>query len=184
MEKETYTCKHCGAEADITLEGFEGVAEVVRRKNALICKACGKEIAIESGAKGALACQHCGAEADITLEGLESVGDVIKREKGVTCKACGQVISWTDKEDLRAIKVAMEAEKTERARSKRKRPLHARNYPWAQLMTRVFSIDVLACPRCGARMRILCAVNPPDAIRKILACLGLSTRNPPISSAM
>ena len=80
--------------------------------------------------------------------------------------------------------VAMEAEKTERARSKRKRPLHARNYPWAQLMTRVFSIDVLACPRCGARMRILCAVNPPDAIRKILACLGLSTRNPPISSAM
>jgi hypothetical protein len=80
--------------------------------------------------------------------------------------------------------VAMEAEKTERARSKRKRPLHARNYPWAQLMTRVFSIDVLACPRCGARMRILCAVNPPDAIRKILACLGLSSRNPPISSAM
>ncbi len=112
MEKETYTCKHCGAEADITLEGFEGVADVVKRKNALICKACGKEIAIQPGAKETAACQYCGAEADITLEGFESVGDVVKREKGVTCKACGQVISWTDKEDLKAIKVAMEAEKS------------------------------------------------------------------------
>jgi hypothetical protein len=54
-------------------------------------------------------------------------------------------------------------------------------YPWAQLMERVFELDVLSCPRCGGRMRILAAINPPDAIEKILACLGLPTRAPPIA---
>jgi hypothetical protein len=38
-------------------------------------------------------------------------------------------------------------------------------------------------PSCRGRMRILCAVNPPDAIQKIPACLGLPTRAPPISPA-
>jgi len=56
-------------------------------------------------------CQHCGAEADLTLEGFERVEDVIKREKKLSCKTCGQEVSWTDREDIKAIKVAMEAEK-------------------------------------------------------------------------
>ena len=45
-------------------------------------------------------------------------------------------------------------------------------------------LEVLTCPRCGARMRILAAINSPDAIRKILACLGLPARNPPIGPAI
>jgi hypothetical protein len=73
--------------------------------------------------------------------------------------------------------------KTDSGKVKEKFSGRPRNYPWAQLMTRVFGFDVLACPRCGARMRILAAINPPDAIRKILACLGLPTRGPPISRA-
>jgi hypothetical protein len=56
---------------------------------------------------------------------------------------------------------------------------HARNYSWAELMKRIFGFDVLKCNRCGGRMRILCAVNPPEAIRKILDCLGLPSRPPP-----
>ena len=56
---------------------------------------------------------------------------------------------------------------------------HARNYSWAELMKRVFGLDVLKCDRCGSRMRILCAINPPDAIKKILDCLGLPSRPPP-----
>ena len=56
-----------------------------------------------------------------------------------------------------------------------------RNYSWAELMRRVFSIDVLECPDCGGRMRILAAINLPDAIRKILDCLGLPSRPPPIA---
>ena len=46
-----------------------------------------------------------------------------------------------------------------------------RNYAWAERLRRVFSTDILVCDRCGARMRVLCAVNPPDAVRKILDCL-------------
>ena len=65
---------------------------------------------------------------------------------------------------------------------KKKRGCQPRNYSWARLMERVFELDVLACPRCGGRMRILAAINPPsDAIVEILACLGLPTRAPPIA---
>jgi hypothetical protein len=70
---------------------------------------------------------------------------------------------------------------TDSDKENEKRGDRSRNYPWAQLMARVFQFDVLACPRCGARMRILAAINPPDAIRKILACLGLPTRAPPVA---
>ena len=63
-----------------------------------------------SGKKETLTCQHCGAEADITLEGFESVADVIQREKKLPCKTCGKEVPWTQREDIKAIKVAMEAE--------------------------------------------------------------------------
>jgi rubrerythrin len=61
--------------------------------------------------KETITCQHCGAEADITLEGFESVADVIQREKKLPCKTCGKEVPWTHREDMEAIKVAMEAEK-------------------------------------------------------------------------
>ena len=61
---------------------------------------------------------------------------------------------------------------------------HPRNYSWSELMKRVFGLDVLKCECCGGRMRILCAINPPDAIKKILDCLGLPSRPPPISPAV
>ena len=38
--------------------------------------------------------------------------------------------------------------------------------------------------RWGERMRILAEVNPPEAIRKILDCLGLSSRPPPVARAL
>ena len=63
------------------------------------------------------------------------------------------------------------------------KPSHPRNYSWSELMRRVFEIDVLAC-ECGGRMRIVCAINPPEAIRKILDCLGLPSKPPPICSAV
>ena len=45
----------------------------------------------------------------------------------------------------------------------------------------LWAIDVLECPRCLGRMRILAAIHPPDAIRAILDCLGLPSRAPPIA---
>jgi len=62
--------------------------------------------------------------------------------------------------------------------------IHPRNYSWAELMKRVFGFDVLKCDACGGRMRILCAINPPTAIKKILDCLGLPSRPPPIYPAV
>ena len=53
-----------------------------------------------------------------------------------------------------------------------------------QYENRSFAIDVLECPACGGRMRIVCAIHPPEAIRKILDCLGLPSRPPPIASAV
>ena len=52
-------------------------------------------------------------------------------------------------------------------------PPRPRNYSWAELMRRVFAVDVLEFPRCFGRMRIVAAIHPPEAIRAILvsACL-------------
>jgi hypothetical protein len=50
-------------------------------------------------------------------------------------------------------------------------------------MRRVFAIDVLECPRCGERMRILAAIYPPKATRAILECLELPSRAPPVAPA-
>jgi Putative transposase len=35
---------------------------------------------------------------------------------------------------------------------------HGRNYTWAELMKRAWAVDVLECPRCKGRMRILAAI--------------------------
>jgi len=61
--------------------------------------------------------------------------------------------------------------------------IHPRRYTWAELLKRVFLVDVLVCPHCGGRLRILCAIIPPDAIAKILDCLGHPSRPPPILAA-
>ncbi len=58
-----------------------------------------------------------------------------------------------------------------------------RRLAWAELLRRVFAIDVLACPRCGGRLRLLAAIHSPDATRAILECLGLPARAPPTAAA-
>jgi len=44
---------------------------------------------------------------------------------------------------------------------------------WADLLQRVFSVDVLACPNCGGRMRVLATIDDPRVVRRILSHLGL-----------
>ena len=41
-------------------------------------------------------------------------------------------------------------------------------------MRRVFNLDVLACPRCGGRLRVIAAVQDPLAVQAILAHLPRS----------
>ena len=77
----------------------------------------------------------------------------------------------------------METLKTDSEKPDAKRGMKPKNYSWAQLLMRVFELDVLCCPRCGGRMRVLCAINSQPAIQKILACLGLPSRAPPVAPA-
>jgi len=41
-------------------------------------------------------------------------------------------------------------------------------------MRRVFDLDVLACPRCGGRLRVIAAVQDPLAVQAILTHLARS----------
>ena len=64
----------------------------------------------------------------------------------------------------------------------------SRHWAWADLMRRAFNIDVLACPRCGGRLRLIATVEDPDAIRAILAALAVSReladRAPPFAASL
>ena len=52
-------------------------------------------------------------------------------------------------------------------------------------MQHAFEIDVLACPRCGGRLRLIATVEDPREIRKVLDAVALATepvdRAPPPS---
>ena len=47
-------------------------------------------------------------------------------------------------------------------------------WTWAASMRRVFAVDVLACPRCGGRLRVIATIQDPAVVRAILAHLGLA----------
>jgi hypothetical protein len=51
-----------------------------------------------------------------------------------------------------------------------------RNLLWAELMSRVFGINVLTCPECGGQCRVIACIEDPAVIRKILRHLGLPTQ--------
>ena len=59
-----------------------------------------------------------------------------------------------------------------------------RRLAWSELLRRVFAVDVLECPRCGGRMRLLASIHPPDATQSILECLNLPARAPPTASPL
>jgi len=52
-----------------------------------------------------------------------------------------------------------------------------------QYETRSFAVDVLECPRCGGRRKLIAVITEPAAIVAILESLGLATRAPPPAPA-
>jgi hypothetical protein len=54
---------------------------------------------------------------------------------------------------------------------------------WARLLKRVFDIDMETCNVCGAKMRIVAAIEDPPIIRKILNHLDLPSTPPTIHPA-
>lgn len=58
-----------------------------------------------------------------------------------------------------------------------------RRYSWAELMKRVFAVDVLRCADCGARRQVIALITEADPIHRILTHLGLAAHPPPIAPA-
>jgi Putative transposase len=53
------------------------------------------------------------------------------------------------------------------------RPAHTGGYrPWAELLARTFAVDVLVCPTCQGRMKLLGLVKNPVIISLTLATVG------------
>jgi hypothetical protein len=59
-----------------------------------------------------------------------------------------------------------------------RRPEKPRDWAWADLMRRVFDLDVLQCPRCGGRMSVIATIEAADVLRRILCHLGLRSEPP------
>ncbi len=47
----------------------------------------------------------------------------------------------------------------------------------------MFELDALRCPVCAGKMRVLASIAQPDVARRILKCLSLPPRAPPIAPA-
>jgi hypothetical protein len=52
-----------------------------------------------------------------------------------------------------------------------------RHWAWAALMRRAFDVEVLACPRCDGRLRLIATIEDPETIGAILARTRRSPRS-------
>lgn len=62
-------------------------------------------------------------------------------------------------------------------------PAKKRRMTWAELLSRVFSIDITTCPQCSGELKIIAAIVEFSAIKKILGHLGLPDKPPDLSPA-
>ena len=58
-----------------------------------------------------------------------------------------------------------------------------RYYRWAELLRRLFAIEVLRCPRCGGSRRLLAAIQDPLSIERVLRAMGLPSEAPELAPA-
>jgi hypothetical protein len=64
------------------------------------------------------------------------------------------------------------------------RPTHAKTRAsWAELLRRVFELDVLTCPWCGQKRKLIALLTDGKVVRRILEHLGLPTAAPVLAPA-
>jgi hypothetical protein len=64
------------------------------------------------------------------------------------------------------------------------RPDHAKKRAtWAELLERVFEIDVFTCPWCGGKRRLIALITDGCVVRRILEHLGLPIAAPVLAPA-
>jgi hypothetical protein len=54
---------------------------------------------------------------------------------------------------------------------------------WATLLRRSLSVDVLECPTCHGRLRVVAVITEREPIQRILTHLGMPTVPPPVARA-
>ncbi|MCG8346369.1 MAG: transposase [Chloroflexales bacterium] len=55
----------------------------------------------------------------------------------------------------------------------------ARKRAWARLLAKVYEVDPLVCPKCGADMTVIAIIEDPNEIKRILQHLVKIGRSPP-----
>jgi hypothetical protein len=58
-----------------------------------------------------------------------------------------------------------------------------RYYTWAELLRRVFRVEIFTCPNCGGARRLLAAIKDPDSIERVLRAMGLPFEAPELAVA-
>lgn len=58
-------------------------------------------------------------------------------------------------------------------------PTRNRSLPWAELLRRVFAIDILKCDQCSGDMKIIAIIPASEATEAILDHLGIDTHHNP-----
>ena len=58
-----------------------------------------------------------------------------------------------------------------------------RYYTWAELLRRVFRVEIFTCPNCGGARRLLAAIQDPDSIERVLRAMGLPFEAPELAVA-
>jgi hypothetical protein len=54
---------------------------------------------------------------------------------------------------------------------------------WATLLRRSFAVDVLECPKCNGRLRVIAVITERDPVRRILEHMGVPSDAPPLARA-
>ncbi len=58
-----------------------------------------------------------------------------------------------------------------------------RRTPWAELLLRSLDLDVLWCPGCGGRMKVIACIDEPGVVEKVLRAMGLWREVPLVAPA-
>jgi hypothetical protein len=62
-------------------------------------------------------------------------------------------------------------------------PLRTYRVPWTNVLEKVFAFDVLACPECGGRLRLIAFIAEARVARRALHHLVLDATKPPAALA-
>ncbi|MFK7740115.1 MAG: hypothetical protein AB8H80_07300, partial [Planctomycetota bacterium] len=54
---------------------------------------------------------------------------------------------------------------------------------WAELLRRVFGVEIFTCPNCGGVRRLLAAIKDPNSIERVLRAMGPPFEAPGVAVA-